>query len=375
MSDVRHVAVVGAGIAGLTVALAFARRGAKVRAYEQATALTEVGAGLQISPNGKRVLDALGLANETLDTFHPIEAIELCDGLSAKRVVRMAVDKYRPGFGAVHRADLVSMLYQAAVANGVTFQFDARPAVEDLEPFDLIIGADGLHSLVNEELNGPSRARFTGQVAWRALIPTEPPRPAVARVAMGKGKHVVSYPLRGGTLMNIVAVEERKDWVKEGWSEIGDRSKLLARFEDMDADTRALLSQVTDCHEWGLFKHPIARKWSDHEKIALIGDAAHPTLPFMAQGANLAIEDAWVLADCVERLGREKGLVAYQKVRQARVARALAAADANARNYHLRGPVVRRLAHGGLSMVGAMAPKFLLNRFDWLYGHDVTRGH
>jgi salicylate hydroxylase len=177
----------------------------------------------------------------------------------------------------------------------------------------------------------------------------------------------VTYPLAGG-MLNIVAVREQTEWVAEGWSHAADPAELRATFADCAAPLRAVLDRVTETRIWGLFRHPVAAHWQDGG-IALLGDAAHPTLPFLAQGANLAIEDAWVLASVLDR---GLPLKTYQALRRARVERAVAAADANARNYHLGG-VRRVVAHAGLRVVGAVAPRAFLRRMDWLYGRDVTR--
>ena len=169
-------------------------------------------------------------------------------------------------------------------------------------------------------------------------------------------------------MLNIVAVREQAAWAAEGWSHAADPADLRTTFADCAPALRGLLAQVTETRLWGLFRHAVAAHWH-HDSIALLGDAAHPTLPFLAQGANLAIEDAWVLASCCDR---GLGLPAYQVLRRARVDRAIAAANANAVNYHLRG-VRRTVAHAGLRLIGAVAPQAFLRRMDWLYGRDVTR--
>ena len=235
----------------------------------------------------------------------------------------------------------------------------------DIAPDALIVGADGLHSVLRPYVNGPQDPFFTGQVAWRAIVQAraEPE----ARIWMAPGRHVVTYPLPKGRL-NIVAVQEQAAWAPEGWSHDDDPATLQATFADTCPALRDLLGHVTQTRKWGLFRHQVAQHWH-RDNIALVGDAAHPTLPFLAQGANLAIEDAWVLASCCDR---GLGLPAYQILRRARVDRAIAAANANAVNYHLRG-ARRAVAHAGLRLIGAVAPQAFLRRMDWLYGRDVTR--
>ena len=192
---------------------------------------------------------------------------------------------------------------------------------------------------------------------------------------MGPGRHLVSYPLRGGTLRNIVAVEERNRWVEEGWNTRDDPMALRLAFAGFSPRVRGWLDQAAEVWLWGLFRHPVAEHWGrvlPGGFAAILGDAAHPTLPFLAQGANMALEDAWVLAELLAARGPgEAALTAYRALRADRCARIVAAANANARNYHLSSPL-RDLAHLALRIGSRIAPAAPLKRFDWLYGHDVT---
>ena len=384
--DGQRIVVLGAGVAGLAGATALARRGAQVRVLEQADAIREVGAGLQISPNGGAVLRALGVGG----LGSRAEAVVLRNGADARQVLRMDLDSLRPqqDYRFVHRADLIGALHGAALQSGVEISLNRKVLSVDLEadrpvivtaegPQDcaVLIGADGLHSLTRAALNGPEVPFFTGQVAWRALIPCTPDAPAEAEVFMGPGRHLVSYPLRGGTLRNIVAVEERRRWTEEGWTLRDDPMDLRAAFERFDPRVRGWLDQVEDPWLWGLFRHEVAAQWGrplPAGGAAILGDAAHPTLPFLAQGASLALEDAYVLARELDRAqSLQAGLAAYQAARVDRARRAVAAANGNAKAYHLREPW-RGLAHLGLRLSGRLAPGYALSRFDWLYGHDVT---
>jgi salicylate hydroxylase len=219
-------------------------------------------------------------------------------------------------------------------------------------------------------LHGEMRPRFTGQVAWRALVPGRG-EPAEAQVFMGPGRHLVAYPLRGGALVNLVAVEERTAWAEEGWNHRGEPGEMRRAFAGFGGPVSGWLAQVEECALWGLFRHPVASRWHGPGAV-LLGDAAHPTLPFLAQGACMALEDAWVLAECLGREGSDAAAFAsFQAARRDRVVRIVNAATANARNYHLRGPA-RAVAHAGLRAIGRAAPGAMLARFDWLYGHDVT---
>lgn len=383
----QQVTVLGGGIAGLAVAIALARRGAQVTVLEQAAELREVGAGLQISPNGAAVLRGLGLGEDLARLGTQAQAVDLRDGIGGGTVLRL--DLARPGkdFFFVHRADLIAMLAAAARASGVQIlllqQIDEvtlgdhpphlTTAQGALSEAAVLIGADGLHSKVRAALNGKVAPFFTHQVAWRALIPGRTEDAPVAEVFMGPGRHLVSYPLRGGTLRNIVAVEERHRWAEESWSATDDPIALRMAFDGFAPRVRGWLEQVEAVNLWGLFRHPVAARWYGQGAV-ILGDAAHPTLPFLAQGANMALEDAWVLgAELARHDSIGAALAAYQLAREARVTRIVAAATANARAYHLRGPL-RPLAHLGLRLGGALAPGLALKRFDWLYDCDVTAG-
>ncbi|MBV1903312.1 MAG: FAD-dependent monooxygenase [Marinosulfonomonas sp.] len=385
----QQVTIVGAGIGGLGCALALAQRGAKVRVLEQADELGEVGAGLQISPNGVAVLDALGLGKQLRAAGVSMTDIRLLDCTHGAPVLRMNLAKYSAdrAYLALHRADLLKILEQGArdagVAietgmavtgvdgNGAGIRLDVAGRAGQSAP--LVIGADGLHSVLRAHLNPSGAPFFTGQVAWRALVagPQGGMPDSCVRLYMGPGKHLVTYPLRGGALTNIVAVQERDEWAEESWSAKGNPAVLQTVFRDFCPEVRDLLARVKEVSLWGLFRHKVAPNWTG-PGCALIGDAAHPTLPFLAQGANLALEDAWVLADCLASMEQGAALKEYQLRRKGRATKVIAAANANARNYHLRNPALRIGAHMILRAASNLAPRRVLRQFDWIYGHDVT---
>ncbi|MDA1153655.1 MAG: FAD-dependent monooxygenase, partial [Proteobacteria bacterium] len=365
----RSIAIIGGGIGGLTAALAFARQGAKVTVHEQARAIAEVGAGLQITPNGARALAALGLADALDQIGLRAAAVQPVDALIGRAIARFDLTHQTPPYRFVHRADLIGLLARACAAAGVRIALNARIAdvtAGGLSGADLTIGADGLHSVIRPVLNNAAAPFFTGQVAWRAIIPATD-LPPVAQIWMAPGRHVVTYPLPDNRL-NIVAVQERDTWAAEGWHHDDDPTNLRAAFADCAAPLQDLLAQVDTCHLWGLFRHKVADHWHN-DRIALLGDAAHPTLPFLAQGANLAIEDAFALARITDaQPDLASALKAYQSARHPRVSRAIAAANANARNYHLSG-MQRRVAYIGLKTLSKIAPDAFINRLGWLYDH------
>lgn len=388
---IKPITVIGAGIAGLAASMALAQRGAKVTLLEQAAAITDIGAGIQISPNGMAVINALGLGDALRATSLHAQAVSLRDGITDSPVLSMDLTGERSlrGFHLIHRADLITLLRAAALAAGVDICLNQKIDRVDLsgplpllhlgdgstQTASLLIGADGLHSPVRTALNGRESPFFTHQVAWRATIPNIGGSDPLVEVHMGPGRHLVSYPLRDGRLRNIVAVEERGGWTAESWSLQDDPANLQAAFASFSPKVRGWLAHVDAPNLWGLYRHPVAAVWHNvtaHGGVAILGDAAHPSLPFLAQGANMALEDAWCLAACLaDHNTLQTAFSAYQNARQSRTAAIVAAANSNARAYHLSGPL-RRVAHLGLRIGGRVAPNFALSRFNWIYSYDAT---
>lgn len=385
----QQISILGGGIGGLSAATALAQRGADVTVLEQADAIKEVGAGLQIGPNGFAVMRALGAGDALAACSVRGQGMALLNGSSGKPVFGLDFDRFAADqhYYFVHRADLVAVLAEVAQNAGVQIKLsqqvtdvtlaDGSAQVqlatgEVLTP-EVVIGADGLHSQVRTALNGKTDPFFTNQVAWRATIPAIGNEPAVAKVYMGAGCHLVVYPLRGGEMLNIVAIQERTDWAEEGWNFQDDPTNLRAAFSDFGAEVQAILARVETVYLWGLFRHPVAKCWHQG-RVAILGDAAHPTLPFMAQGAVMALEDAWVLADALDAADTvETGLAAYQNRRHARASKVINAANKNAANYHLAPGPLRFAAHTALKLGSKLAPSLALKKFDWIYGYDVTK--
>lgn len=361
------VRVVGGGIAGLTAATALAQAGAVVTLSERAGAFREVGAGIQVSPNAQRVLAALGLADRFAAISYPSQGVVLRTAKGAV-IARLDFARRRPGavFRFVHRARLVALLEQAAREAGAAIRLGE--AIADDPAAGLLVGADGLRSAQRAALNGAETPAFTGQTAWRALIDEpDPCSDAQAQLFMGPGRHLVSYPLGGG-LRNIVAVVEAPEWTAEGWSERGDPAGLAAAFAGFGGPVPGWLARVRECGRWGLFRHPVAPRWQDGRRV-IIGDAAHPTLPFLAQGACLAIEDAWRLRAHLAARPQAEALRAFEAERRPRATAVVAAATDNARNYHLAG-LPRIAAHAALRIGGLAAPAAIFGRYAWVYDYD-----
>ncbi|MEL6644624.1 MAG: FAD-dependent monooxygenase [Pseudomonadota bacterium] len=363
------VTVVGAGVAGLAVARALGLRGAEVNLCERRGEIGEVGAGIQLSPNGMRVIDALGLGDQLRAVALRSEGVILRDGRTGREVLHLDLTGAPGDYYFVHRARLIEVLARGAFDTDV--EFEMGTPLEPGESAGVVVAADGWRSRFRTALNGDETPFFTGQVAWRALIPDAGSEP-VAEVFMGPGRHLVSYPLANG-LRNIVAVEERGIWADAGWNHRDDPAAVRAAFAEFGGPVPEWLAQIDEVYLWGLFRHEVAARWHD-DKNVILGDAAHPTLPFLAQGANMALEDAWVLAAHMDGPSPAEAFAAYQAARQDRVTRAIEAANANARNYHLEG-LSQMAAHTALRAVNALAPERALRRFDWLYGYDAPAAY
>ena len=388
--------IAGGGIGGLATAIALRLRGWDVSVFEQAAALSEVGAGLQISPNGWRVLDALGVSPYLQSTQFEPEAIEMRMGRTGRQVFRLqmrgyAQDRWGAPYMHVHRADLVAALETrlndlcpGAVETGhtvcgygqsgdvATLQFEDGGT----QSGDIVIGADGLHSVIRTQMLGPDKPRFTGNSAWRAVVPitalgSHAP-PPTACVWVGDKRHAVTTRLRAGQLANFVGMVETDDPGPEGWRITGHRAEAQAAFDGWAPEIRTLIDKAEVLHRWALFDRAPLARW--HEgRVALMGDAAHPMLPSMAQGAVQALEDAWIMAAALDQHGTpDAGFAAYFDRRIARTARVQKGSAANAQMFHKATALGRFGVYGPIGIATRLAPNVLHARQDWVYRYDAT---
>ena len=351
--------MVGGGVGGLATATALGRLGASVTLHERAPAFAEVGAGLQISPNGMRALAALGLGDTVRTMALRSAGVRLVDAMSNRTIIEIAGDQPRY---FIHRARLIEVLTMGAADAGVDLVTGSECAPGDADS-DLVVGADGVRSIFRATLNPGAEAGYAGQVAWRAVI-EDSSAPQVAEIYLGPGRHLVTYPIADG-LRNIVAAEDRNDWTAEGWAIEDQPLNLRSAFARFPSHVQGWLEQVEKVFLWGLHLHPVADRWTDG-RHALVGDAAHPTLPYLAQGANLALEDAIVLA----RAAAGPGLAAYETERRPRAQKVVAAAEANAWRFHISNPVIRKLAFAGLRVREQLRPGAAGAAFHWIWDYD-----
>lgn len=356
------VGIAGGGIGGLTAALCLARRGFQVQVFEQTPNFLETGAGVQLSPNCSRVLHELGLAPELAKVAVLPERTQIRQWrtgkiISANPLGPAISERYGAPYYHIHRGDLLQLLVAAAQAEPAIklcpgqriSAFAERSdqvvlhAGQESQAVDVLIGADGIHSLVRKHLWGDEAPQFTGNIAWRAQVPLASlPRDLVqpnATVWWGPGKHFVHYLVRGGTQVNCVCVVEKSGWEVESWTEQGSHSELKSDFKGWHANLQTLIDQADpgSLYKWGLFDRAPMPNWG-RGRVSLLGDACHPTLPFMAQGAAMAIEDAVVLAGCLSGArDPAHGLARYEALRRERTAAIQRGSRRNAKVFHLSG--------------------------------------
>jgi salicylate hydroxylase len=365
------VVVVGAGIGGLAAALALLRAGQRVRVHEQVAELGEVGAGLSITPNAGKALVALGLRAELerIGSRPPAGAIR--HYATGEVLVTLAQDQAGERYGLplyhVHRADLHAALAAAVRAadpaclatGSAVVGIDSRADGVSLQLQDgsrataeWLVGADGIHSVTRKALFGPDRPNFTGYLAYRGLVPGERvPRELLDPplcMTVGPRRLLMRYPLRGGALVNIVAIAQRSAWTEEGWSVGATREELLAEFADFEPHARRLLELVPPekLFKWGLFDRDPLPTWT-RGRATLLGDAAHAMPPFTGQGAVMALEDAAVLGRAAAAAATpEEALRRFEQARHGRVTEALVMSRSRALTYFADDPLQQVKALG-----------------------------
>ncbi len=391
----QHVLVAGAGIGGLAAALALLQNGHDVDVYEQAPQLLEFGAGVQLAANGTRVLIHLGLedalkpwvceaAGKEVRIWNTGQTFKLFD------LGEDSVKRFGAPYWFVHRGDLHTALKDAVLAlkkdaihtsarctgyedkgSGVVLKLaDGRTAEGDI-----LIAADGVHSALRQQMHDPSESEFLGIIAWRGLIersrlPSDLQR-MVGTNWVGPGGHVITYPIHGGEWLNFVGFGERDDWRLEGWNEKGSKEECAGDFVDWNPSVHEMISLLDQPYKWALVSRSPLQTWSKG-RATLLGDACHPTVPFLAQGAIMALEDAVVLTRCLEKYPDvEQALLKYQEARVDRTTKIVNGSTETGRRFHNR--TLADPDQAVAFMQREWAPDKVRTRYDWLFEYDAMQ--
>jgi len=385
------ILIAGGGIAGLSAAIALGRIGEKVRLFERNSIFAETGAGIQLGPNTTRILRDWGVL-ETLDK-HSVraEGIGMGDGITGEPIARVplgnvAEQRYGAPYILIHRADLHAGLLEAArtlpnvdIINGIEITgFEQFPDLviadtgENVHHGKALIGADGIWSTLRNLVDPTAILSVTGKTAWRATLdpgalPDELQGPWTG-LWMAPNAHLVHYPVSGGKLINLVAVIQERWTAQEGWNLEADPEILKTHFLKWDSRIRAIIETAQNWRKWTLYDLPPLRR-SAKGNVTLIGDAAHPIYPFLAQGGGLAIEDAAILANHISAYKSDvvEAFVEFENQRISRTARTRYESRKMGQIYHMSG-MSRKLRD---YILRRRSPESLLGKFDWLYGFDA----
>lgn len=391
-----HVLIAGGGIGGLAAAAALLQRGIDVDIYEQASELKEVGAGIQISPNGNKVLDALGVFQRLKELSCDPQRKEFRLWNTGRpwpmfSLGKTVVEKYGYPYLTVYRPDLHGALadrVRSLKPDAIHLDSGVAGLAQDTGGVDLLlrngqrirgdalVGADGVRSVVRNTLWGPTDPQFSGMVAWRGLIPMEALperlRASVGSTWIGPGGHVVTYPLHRSKIMNLVATIEGKTWTHPTGSAPGTTEECLRDFDGWHEDVRTMIRLAPSLLKWALARRDPIPQWTKG-RATLLGDAAHATLPFLAQGAVHSIEDGMVLARCLDSVAAADvpgALQRYEAARIERTSRMVRGATANTERFHSPELAAEDSAERYLQREWSESPIF--ERYHWLYTYDAN---
>jgi salicylate hydroxylase len=389
MTKARKVLIAGAGIGGLTAAACLLQRGIDVDVFEQAPSLGEVGAGIQVSANAGRVYRHIGLLDSLIeegctpslyrfrlhDTGEVLQTIPLGDSY---------IERHGVPYITVHRADLHRLLVDRVLAlkadaillgakatgfeegaSGVELQLDNGKTYFG----DALVGADGIRSAIRSQIIGLTPTRFTGDASWRVIVPMDRLAPEhqlqSVDIWVGPGRHTMTYPLRKNTLLNFVGCVEKPHWNESSWVARQPWKDMESDFPDWHPSVRAIIDGADhdDCYCWAMNDRIPVHHWST-QRATLLGDAAHPTLPYMAQGAAMAVEDAAVVARALERFNVTEALERYRLHRSSRTERIVNESYANRQLFHQPSHQALRDAFAKRDMNA--------ERTAWLFSYDPT---
>lgn len=390
------VLVAGGGIGGLSAAIALLQRGFDVEVYEQAGEMREIGAGIQISPNGNRALDALGVFERLreLSIAASGKEIRLWNTGQTWKLFDLGAEsirKYGFPYMTVFRPDLLKVLgdrVRELDPGAIRLKSRAIDALQDASGVkllledgssvsgDVLVGADGVHTKIRGALFGSDQVQYTGMAAWRALIPMELlPEHLVRPVALnwvGPGGHVVHYPVQGGKLINFVGTLENQPWAGAPWSAPSSHEECLGAFSGWHQDILTMICQAPSLTKWALCLRPFLDTWT-RGRATLLGDACHATTPFLAQGAVSSIEDGIVLARCLEKFAPEIDLALqrYDEVRRPHAYRMVRGATDNISRFHNAALASPDSAEAFISR--EWQSQAISDRYDWLFTYQADK--
>ncbi|MFZ0523600.1 MAG: FAD-dependent monooxygenase [Candidatus Acidiferrales bacterium] len=388
-----RVGIIGGGIGGLTLAATLAKVGIDAHLFERAPAFGEVGAGIQVTPNAVKVIRELGRWDELRRVSFLPQSIVGRNWHSGKVAFRTPLAAecprlYGAEFFHTHRADLHRILLSLVPTNAATLSAQCVAVVEtrqsaiakfaDGSEFeaDLIVGADGIQSTVRKSLFGETAPRFTGNMCWRALIPLEKPNFDLvgpdSSFWLGPKGHVVTYYVNAGRAVNVVAIREAEAWVEESWNVRSSREELLAGYPNWHPNVLNLFSMAENIFKWGLFDRDPMTSWSS-ERVTLLGDAAHPMLPFLSQGAAMAIEDGYVLgAVLAENSEPAAAFKKYQSLRLPRTSRVQLESRKRGETYHMSSPLKRWYRDALYRLKQMVNPQTTGIQANWVYSYNAV---
>lgn len=391
-----NVGIIGSGIGGLTAAIALRRHGLSVSIFEKASTLGEVGAGITLTPNSNKVLRALDLEDEVMRWGFEPENHVLRNWKSGRILFPAPLrDQYRSLFGAsliqIHRPEFHRILSDQIPSDLIHLrkkcvsvranEHGAEVGFEDgtHHAFDVLIGADGIHSVVRESMFGPDKPHFTGNICWRGTVearkvPDFPIMPDVTNW-LGPRGHVVHYYTRAAQdLINFIAIHENESWGAESWSEQGDNAELVSQFGTWNPALLALFRNAHVLFKWALFDRDPLPEWGKG-RVTLLGDAAHPMLPFLGQGAAMAIEDSYALGSLLKKYEADptRGLRKYEELRQPRTAQAQIGSRERGKKNHLHSPVARFKRDSMYLLRRIFRAGQTPHQTEWIYGYDLPR--
>ncbi len=391
MTRALNIAIIGAGVGGLAAALALRARGMEVGVYERSAEVKEIGAGLRLTPNALKALRTLGCEDAAMAIGVRMDSAATLNWRSGRLVSVQDLSATRYGAAAltIHRADMLEIFHQRlprdiihldAACTGVSAEGAtavARFANGSEIEADIVIGADGIRSVVRESLFGPDKPRFTGCICWRGLVPIERhPHPAHGSQRwLGPHGHIVSYPVRRGELLNFVAHYESNAWTGESWTQEADRAELAAAYGLWNEEVQRMLAASERHYKWALYDRAPLAQWGKGG-VTLLGDAAHPMLPYLSQGASMSFEDGCVLAQALhaDPGNPAQALRRYEAARRPRTARAQLGSREQATSNHLASP----FAQLRRDIVTALRTRFSAERspesVSWIYDFDIERG-